>query len=95
MINDGLAGNTLATLRGRSVKKTFVHVLAVEHIIDVTPSGFVVAQVVLIEHPASLPVAHNELLKDYWFHHWDVDPPLSEPSGTLNEKRCVTLSTEH
>ena len=95
VINDDLAGNTLAFLRSRGVKKNLVHVLAVEHVVYVTPSGFIVVQVILVEYAASLPVAHDELLKDDGFHHWDVDPPLSEPLSTLSKMGHGILSVEH
>jgi len=82
VVHNNFTWDTLAFLRGRSVKETFVHVLAMEHVIDITPSGFVVVQVVLVEHIASLPVTHDELLKDYGFHRRDVDSPLPEPLST-------------
>lgn len=42
VIDHDLARNTLAFLGGRRVKKTPVHILAVEHVVYITPSGFVV-----------------------------------------------------
>ena len=95
VIDDDFAWNTLAFFRGRGVKETFVHVLAMEHVIDVTPSGLVVVQVVLVKHTAGLPVTHDELLKNHGFHRRDVDFPLPEPLGTLNKKSQVAFSSEH
>jgi len=92
MIDDEFTWNTLAFLRGRSVKKTFVHVLAV---VDITTSCLVVVQIVLLEHTASFPVTHDEFLGDHGFHCLDVDSPLPEPLSTLNEERHAMLSIEH
>src|SRR5579872_3776938 len=66
---------------------------------DTTPSGFVVFQVELFEHPTSLPVANDEFLKDNRLHDRNINFPFPEPLGTLNRllisgigyDRCPTI----
>ena len=86
VIEDELAWKAFTFPRSCSVKKTFMHILAVECVMQVPPSGFVVAQVVLMRCTTSLPVASNVLLKDNGFHHRNVNFPLPEPLGALNEE---------
>lgn len=84
VIDNELARDAFTFPRGRSVTKTFVHILTVEHVMHIPPGCFVVAQVGLIQYTPGLPVTPNELLKDNRFHHRDVNFPLPEPLGTLN-----------
>ena len=69
VIKDELAWDAFTFPRGRSVKKTFMHVLTVELVMDVPPSGFVITQVVLTRYTTSLPVTSNVPPKDNGFHH--------------------------
>lgn len=85
VINDELAWGAFTFPRGRSVKQTFVHILAVEDVMHITPICPVVAQVVLAIYTASLPVIANELLRNHRIHHRDVNFPLPEPLSPLNE----------
>ena len=74
------------------MKKSFVQILTMEHVMHTTPCSFVITQVVMFENMASLPITGDELLKDDRFHHRDIDFPFPEPLATLNE---VLVSAEH
>ena len=54
--------------------------------IYVTPSGFVVVQVVLVENTANLPVTRGEFLEDRGFHRRDTDSSLPRAIEYLNEE---------
>jgi hypothetical protein len=86
VIDEEFAWGTFTFLRGRGVEKTFVHVLAMKQVMNVSPSSFVFAQVDLVRHTAGFPVMSNVLLEDSWLHHRDVNFPLPEPLGTLGNE---------
>ena len=94
VVDDDLARRALSFLRSRSVEKTPVHVLAIEHIRRVTPNFFVVVLVVLIEHTAGLPVTHDELLEDNRFHQRDIGFPFPEPLCTWNTSKRVMVGVD-
>lgn len=85
VIGGELAWGAFTILRGRSTKETLVHILAMYYVVHVPPSGFVVAQVVFVRYTASLPVTSDVFPGGCWCHHRDVDFPLPEPLGTLND----------
>lgn len=86
VINDEPAWDASTFPRGGSVKKTFVEILTVKDVMDVTPGGLVVAQVVLRRYTAGLPVMPDVLLNNNGFHCRNVNFPLAEPLGTLNKE---------
>lgn len=94
VVDDDLARYALSFLRSRSVEKTPVHVLAIEHIRRVTPNFFVVVLVVLVEHTAGLPVTHDELLEDNRFHQRDIGFPFPEPLCTWNTSKRVMVGVD-
>ena len=69
MIDGNFARDALAFLRGRSVEESSVHILTVEHERRMSPNGFVVVLIVLVEYLACIPVTHDQLLENDWFHH--------------------------
>ncbi len=66
MIDADRARRTLTFRRGGGLEKSGVHVLAMEHVVHITPLLFVPVKIVLVENFPSLPIAHDEFhLADY------------------------------
>lgn len=77
------------------MEKALVHISTIKHERRVPPNGFVVILIILVEDFASLPVTHDELLKDDWFHHRNICIPFLEPLCTLNEGRHVIVRAKN
>lgn len=60
MVDDNGGRSALSFGRSSGLEEGGVHVLTMKHIVDVAPFLLVVIEVVLIEDPTGIPVAHNE-----------------------------------
>ena len=57
-----------------------MHVLSVEHVVNMSPSLLVVVQAVFADGLAGLPVSVDQLLEDNGIALCDVDSPFVQPS---------------
>lgn len=95
VISDDPAWDAFAFHRGCSVEKTFVHISAMEDVMDITPSGFVIFQVEFTEDTARLPITPHKLLEDNRVHYRDVNSPLPEPLGTWKQRAHTVMNADH
>ena len=79
VVHDNLDGDPLARCRDGGVEEHAVHVLTVEHVVDVPPRLLVVVEVVLVEDLAGLPITHGELHQDDRSTRLNIDLPLVKP----------------
>jgi hypothetical protein len=63
-----------------------MHVLSVEHVVDMAPSLFVVFQAVFADGLAGLPVSVDQFLENNGIALCDVDSPFMQPPCAV---RCT------
>jgi hypothetical protein len=83
VLDNQLCRNTFSMLGQCTVLEHAVHVLAMEHVVVVTPLLLVVGKVVGGHWLTSLPVMADEVAENDWVSKFNVDFPVFQPSCSV------------
>lgn len=87
MVDQQLSRRAFALLTQCAVLQHGVHVLSVEHVVDIAPSLLVVVKAILADWLTRLPVAVDQPLEDDRVTLSDIDVPLVQPSCAVRRAR--------
>lgn len=87
VINVDIAWRSWPFRRGSRFEKCCMHILSVEHVVNIAPLFLVIVEIVVVQDTSSLPISHDKVHEDHRLHVWNIDLPLSQPLGTVGSTR--------